>query len=254
MPFFKRILNFSDSETAPNEKRGRLRYAPNAQFPLKAVLNLTGRDDTGAELQNRHGGLGWDWSGRLVNFSDHGARMQLPASVSAARGDACHLKLTLEGYRLVIPGCISNIKEQHDSVFYGLTLDVKEPGTQLAYRQLIELVALGCTLKPSAKAAKRDDSGYLLEQYTGAAHSRLKVWRGQADKIVTAFEFLLKDCLVRAAQGHRAEYLVGADPAEARQASGSKSTEIHRLFHWVVPNLAPVVPADVRAFLQHYAA
>ncbi len=254
MKFFKRILNFSDAGTVPNEKRSRQRYAPNEQFPLKAVLNLTGRDETGAELQNRHGGLGWDWSGRLVNFSDHGARMQLPASVSAMRGDSCHLKLALEGYKLVIPGRIANLSEQRDSVVYGLTLDIKDESTQLAYRQLIELVALGATLKPSAKAAKRDQSGYLVEQYTGATRSRLKVWRDQADKAVAAFEFMLQDCLVRAAQGHRVEYLVGTDAAEARQASGSKSTEIHRLFHWVVPNLAPAVPADVREFLQRYAA
>ena len=49
------------------------------------------------------------------------------------------------------------------------------------------------------------------------------------------------------------EYLLGADAAEARPVSAAKSKEIQRLFRWVVPNLAPVVPTDVREFLQAYA-
>jgi len=253
MQFFKRILNFKDAGTTPKERRGRLRYAPNAKFPLKAVLNLAGRDDTGAILQNSRGG-GWDWSGRLVNFSDHGARMQLPSSVSAVRGDPCRLRLNLEGYQLDLPGCISNIHEQRDSILYGLTLEKADERTQLAYRQLVELVALGATLKPVKAAPKTDRPGQVVEQYAGDARSRLSVWREPAGRKVTAFEFLLKDCGVRGTAGRQLEYLTGSDAAEARPASAAQTAEIHRLFHWVVPNIAPVVPTDVREFLQQYAA
>ncbi len=253
MQFFQRILNFKTAEATPAERRGKQRFAPNAKFPLKAVLNLAGRDDTGAILQNSRGG-GWDWSGRLVNFSDHGARMQLPASVSAVKGDACHLKLSLEGYDLDIPSRISNIREQRDSVMYGLTLNITDEKTQLAYRQLIELVALGSTLKPLTKGPIPDDSGYLVEQFAGDTRSRLSVWREYAGRSLTAFEFLLKDCRVRGAAGRGLEYLTGSEPAEARRAPSAQTAEIHRLFHWVVPNIAPAVPTDVREFLQSYAA
>jgi len=49
--------------------------------------------------------------------------------------------------------------------------------------------------------------------------------------------------------GWPAEYLT-----DARAATPAKAVEIKRLFNWVLPNLAPTVPDDVRDFLRHYAA
>lgn len=253
MQFFKRLLNFKDTESAPSERRSGQRFAPSAKFPLRAVLNVAGRDDTGAMLQNSRGG-GWDWGGRLVNFSDLGARMQLPPSVVAARGDPCLLKLNLEGYDLHLPSRIANVRENGDSILFGLTMEIPDEGTRLAYRQLVELVALGATLKPLKATAKPDPAGRLVEQYEGDTRARLSVWRDQACRVVNAFEFMLKDCGVRGTAGSGLEYLTGSEAQSVRRASPSQTAEIHRLFHWVVPNLAPAVPADVRKFLQAYAA
>jgi len=253
MQFFKRILNFKDAEATPPERRGGKRFAPSAKFPLKAVLNVAGRDETGAVLKNSRGG-GWDWSGRLVNFSESGARIQLPPAVVAARGDPCLLKLSLEGFDLKLPGRIANAREQNDSILFGLTMEIADEGTRRSYRQLIELVALGATLKPLTPAPKPDKSGRLMELYEGDTHARLSVWRDQVARTVNAFEFMLKDCVVRGTAGSGLEYLTGSKPQEARRAPPSQTAEIHRLFHWVVPNLAPAVPADVRKFLQAYAA
>ena len=253
MQFFKRILNLTGTEASPTERRGGKRFAPSVKFPLKAVLNVAGRDENGAILKNSRGG-GWDWSGRLVNFSESGARMQLPPSVLAARGDPCLLKLSLEGFDLNLPGRIANTREQSDSILFGLTMEIPDEGTRRSYRQLIELVALGATLKPVTPAPKPDQTGRLVERYEGDAHARLIVWRDQAGRTVKAFEFMLKDCGVRGTTGSGLEYLTGSKPEEARRAPPSQTAEIHRLFHWVVPNLAPAVPADVRKFLQAYAA
>ena len=253
MQFFKRILNFKDTEAPPPERRGGKRFAPSAKFPLKAVLNVAGRDETGAVLKNSRGG-GWDWSGRLVNFSESGARIQLPPAVVAARGDPCLLKLSLEGFDLKLPGRIANAREQNDSILFGLTMEIADEGTRRSYRQLIELVALGATLKPLTPEPKPDKSGRLMELYEGDTHARLSVWRDQVARTVNAFEFMLKDCVVRGTAGSGLEYLTGSKPQEARRAPPSQTAEIHRLFHWVVPNLAPAVPGDVRKFLQAYAA
>ncbi len=255
MQFFKRILKQPDSEVkevAREERRSGRRYAINPQFPLQAVLSFVGRDQNGVLLSSKR--AGWNWKGRLIDFSELGARMQLGPAALAVSGDSCDLRLSLEGFALVVPCHITNMRVQTDGIFFGLKHDIADEVTQNAYRQLLDIVALGATLKPHFKKSKLDDSGYLLEQYASDQPSRLSVWRHHTDKAVTAFEFLLKDCLVRAAEGHRMEYLVGSDAADARQASGTKSTEIHRLFHWVVPNIAPVVPTDVREFLQNYAA
>jgi hypothetical protein len=40
---------------------------------------------------------------------------------------------------------------------------------------------------------------------------------------------------------------------ETQAAPPSQVAEIHRLFQWVVPNVAAAVPADVREFLQKSA-
>lgn len=71
--------------------------------------------------------------------------------------------------------------------------------------------------------------------------------------MVSAFEFILKDNLVRAAVGQGLEYFSG-DGTGSRPAIAAQCAEIHRLFQWTVPNLPPAIPADIRAFLQHYLA
>jgi hypothetical protein len=37
------------------------------------------------------------------------------------------------------------------------------------------------------------------------------------------------------------------------ETSGGLHEEIHQMFRWILPNLAPAVPANVRAFLQQFA-
>lgn len=252
MLFFKRILDIRKTDLAPN-RRGAPRYAITPRFPLKVILNAVGRDELGHPLQARDG-AGWDWSGRLVDLSFTGARMQVPPTVCAQRGDACQLKFDLEGFQLAIPGHIAHIAERRDSFLYGLALEPGDAAPGQAYQQLIELVALGATLKPT-QPARPDPSGYLVEQYAGEERSRLDVWREQAGGTVAAFDFHLNDCRVRGL-AHQAnlEYLIAADAGPAQPAPPTQSEEIHRLFHWVVPNIAPAVPADVRDFLQKFAA
>jgi hypothetical protein len=252
MLFFKRILDVRKS--AASERRGGSRYAVKTGFPLKTIVNILGRDEQGHLLESRDG-QGWDWTGRLLDLSFSGARVQLPPTVLARRGDACHLKLDVQGYELIVPAKVAHIAERRDSFLFGLTLDTDASRTQAAFRQLVELVALGATLKQQ-RPLRPDDSGYLVEEYAGEAGSRLVIWRHLAGREVAAFEFRLKDCAVRGLAGHESlECYAGADPAAARRpASGAKGEEIQRLYQWVVLNLAPAVPADVRDFLQQRAA
>jgi hypothetical protein len=253
MPFFKRILKPADEPrpvTRP-ERRGGRRHVINPEFPLLSVLSFSGRDIGGNPATSKR--AAWNWKGRLVDFSEAGARMQLAPSVLAASGDFCDLRLNLEGFALVVPCHITNMRVEREGVFFGLKHDITDELTRDAYRQLLEIVALGATLKPRTKTPKLDESGYLVELYASDLPSRLKVWRQEAGHAVAAFEFLLKDSLVRAAQGQGLEYLPGAAVAPGRRITPAQATEIQRLFHWVVPNLAPAVPDDVRKFLRRYA-
>lgn len=252
MLFFKRILDTTKAE-APTDRRGATRYAVAATFPMNAVLNTVGRDEMGLLLKPKDG-EGWDWKGRVINLSSGGARMQLPPTVHAQRGDACRLKFDLQGYVLTVPGKIAHISDRHDSFLYGIQFDLSDAATAHAYRQLLELVALGAALKPT-KPTQADESGYLVEEYAGDEASSLVVWRDIVGRTVAAFDFRLRDYHVRGlADKAELQYLVGADRDKARTAPPAQGAEIRRLFVWVVPNLSADVPADVRDFLAKFAA
>ena len=250
--FFKRILGTPQAD-APSERRGGNRYAVGARFPMKVILNLQGRDEMGQPLKSQ-GNAGWDWTGRLINLSVSGARMQVPSTMHAHQGDACQLKFEIEGYQLVLPGRLAHISERRDSFIYGLQLDVGADEHGQAYRQLVDLVSLGATLKPAKPAERDETSGYLVEQYIGEEKSRLDVWREYAGRTIVAFDFRLKEWCVRGLLDRPTlEYFVDVND-ETQPAPAAQTAEIQRLFYWVVPNVATEVPADVREFLQKFAA
>ncbi len=253
MLFFKRILNLAESDDGASERRRAPRYALGADFPLQTVLNLTGRDEFGQPLKSSHG-QGWNWGGRLLDISGSGARMQLPSSVLAARGDTCHLKLNLGRYQLMVPGKITHMRELKDSVALGLILNSQEPEIRQAYAQLVELVALGASLE-AAKPLPADRTGYATERYDSEKDSHLTVWRQPAKRQIVAFAFQLKEWLVRGtAANEDLEYLLATPNSKAKPVALAQNAEIDRLFRWVVPNLATTIPGDVRTFLQKYSS
>jgi hypothetical protein len=149
-----------------------------------------------------------------------------------------------------VPCHVTNIREHAEGLVFGLRQDIADEATGKAFRQLIEVLALGSTLKLHSKPAEPVKGDYLVEHYVSDRPARLSVWRHPADESVAAFEFQLRDNLVRAAEGHGLQYLVGAP---ARTATPAQAQEIQRLFNWVLPNLAAAVPEEVREFLQQYA-
>ena len=252
MLFFKRILG-APQDDAPSERRGGQRYAVGAAFPMKVILNTQGRDEMGQLLKSKDE-AGWDWTGRLINLSTSGARMQVPSTMHSHQGDPCQLKFEIEGYQLLLPGRIAHISERRDSFIYGLQLDVSSDEHGQAYRQLVDLVALGATLQPAKPSAPDETTGYLVEQYVGEDKSRLDVWREYAGRTIVAFDFRLKEYCVRGLLDRPTlEYFVDVND-ETQLAPEAQTAEIHRLFHWVVPNVSATVPADVREFLQKFAA
>lgn len=253
MLFFKRILKEPEpvEDAVPRvERRSTKRYLVNPQFPLRAVLSFIGRDESGAPMSNTR--QGWNWKGRLIDCSEQGVRMQMGPALKVEAREMCDLKLTLDDFQLTIPCHIANIRENAEGLVFGLKHDIEDDPTRIAYGQLIEILALGSTLRQSGRTAKPDESGYLVERFVSDRPARLSIWRYPGDGSVAAFEFQLKDNLVRAAAGQGMEYYSG-EGDEAREATAAKSLEIQRLFSWVVPNLAAAVPDDVRDFLKRYS-
>jgi hypothetical protein len=252
MLFFKKILGTAKAD-APTERRaGGERYAITPRFPMKTTFNTVGRDEMGHLLQN---GEGRDWSGVLINLSISGARMQVPSTVHAHKGDPCKLKFDLEGYVLVVPAEIAHITHRSDSFLYGMKVHLSDDENSQAYRQLIDLVALGAVLKPTKPTQPDEASGYLVEQYVGEEGCRLDVWRAHAGRSIIAFDFRLRNYRVRGLSDRPTlEYFIDSDEAgTAVPAPAAQAAEIQRLYHWVVPNMAAAVPEDVRSFLQKFA-
>lgn len=254
MSFFKRILKQPEPAGKPVpevERRALPRYPVNPEFPLKAVLSFIGRDESGAPMSNtRHG---WNWKGRLIDCSEEGARIQMGPAVKLKDDEPCDLKLSVQDHEITVPCRVTNLGETPEGVVLGLKHAITDAATLEAYRQLLDVVALGSTLKLESAAKKPDASGYLVEVYAGSRPSRLTVWRHPADESVMAFEFVLKDNMVRAAAGQRVEYLSDMDGTGSRPATTEKCLEIGRLFQWVVPNLPADMPEEVKEFLRHYA-
>ncbi len=254
MSLFKRILKEPEpvaTEAPRIERRSVPRFAVSAQFPLKAVVSFVARDESGAPMSNtRHG---WNWKGRLIECSELGARMQLGPGIRAEPAENCDLKLSIQTHEINVPCHIANLSETPEGMVLGLVHDLSDAAVRHDYLQLLEVVALGSTLTLQPKAAQPDASGYLVEIYASTRPSRLTVWRHPAGGAVAAFEFRLQDNLVRAAAGHGAEFLADNAGTGSHPATNDQCLEIGRLFTWVVPNLAPAVPDDVRQFLQHYA-
>lgn len=257
MAFFHRILQ-EPPPAAPSaggvsgglpavERRRAARFPVSPGFPLRAVLNYIGRDDTGAPMsQSRHG---WHWKGRLIDCSELGARMQLGPGHRAIIGESCDLRLSVQDFEVVVPCQITHRRANAEGVVFGLRHEVDDPAVARDYRQLVEVIALGSTLRLRTRSPQPDESGYIVERYASSRPSALTVWRNPSGGAVSAFEFILRDCMVRVALGQGTEYFSG-DATGAHRASSARCLEIHRLFQWVVANLTDAVPEDVRDFLR----
>lgn len=248
MTLFTSILQGPGSSQP--ERRLLQRFPINPAFPLTAALSCVGRDEAGAPMSaSRHG---WNWKGRLLDCSYTGARFQVGPGLRAVIDESCDLKLSVQEFQLVVPCHVKNIQEQDDGAVFGLEHDTMKDMTLAAYGQLVEVLALGATLKPRTKEPVPDSTGYLVEQFANDRPARLTVWREKTSRGVVAFEFLLKEHIVQAASGQPMEYLMGTEVTGAEPVTALKAMEIHRLYTWVLPNLPADVPEDVKAFLQRY--
>lgn len=252
MPFFRSILDFKRDTVQQREQRLSQRYAVGSGFPLKATLALPGA-----------AGPAREFPGVVTDLSITGANVQLPATAAAARGESCSLRLELGPHNLAIGGAVAHFRAGPPQASCGLALRFDEFNTQKAYQQLFEAVALGASLAPApAELVRQDAPGEQKEQYRGDEEAQLTVWRRAPGGPINGFEFRMLEYFARGnslgpvlevysqeqvKDEHKAHY-----PAPALHSLAERSDEIRQLFRWVVPNLAPCVPADVRTFLEKF--
>jgi PilZ domain len=259
---FKRILNFSKESVQPGDKRQIQRYAVGQRFPFKAILNLTGHDGEGKPILNDE--QGQDWAGRLVNMSASGASIQVHSAAIGSRGEPCRFKLSLDNYRLEIPGTIAHFRTYPQYTLCGFSFNFPDFETGKAYRQLLEPVSIGASLVPvDAKKVKQDTEGLQKEQYRGTAAALLNVWRQAPGGGIHSFDFRMNDYGVRWSEGRTEVEAYGMfkiTPSGKKPASPFvqltevQHEEVRWLFCLAVPNIAKTVPSDIRKFLAELVA
>jgi hypothetical protein len=160
----------------------------------------------------------------------------------------------LADYEINIPCHVAHTRKHPDSVQFGLKFDFDRDQAPAGYRQLLELVAFGASLKPEkTQPDGPDGSGYIVEHYRGDFESHLTVWRAPAGSLQW-FEFQLAQYCVRGSAENRTLEFAACGSDNPVPVASAQVGEIHQLFKWVVPNIARAVPADVRHSLQSFAA
>ena len=262
MLLFKRILNYKRPAPAPDDKRRAQRYAVGAAFPFKAVLTLQAHDEEGMLIEDVTKTQAW--GGRLTNFSETGANIHLNAAAIARPGEPCTFKLSVDDYLLEFPGTVVHFRAFPQYSSCGFSFNFPNQEIQQAYLQVLEPVSIGASLK-AVEPGKvvQDTTGLVKEQYEGRAGANLTVWRRAAGATVYSFDFRMNAYGVRWNEGMTEVEPYGLSKLNlAGEKTGSpfvhltssELDDVRWLFCLAVPNLAKMVPLDVRKFLATLVA
>jgi len=251
--FFKRILNFSSDAIAQKEKRANTRYPIGSGFPVKAILNISGRDGNGQTL-SPDGRNGQDWGGWMLNLSNSGVSMQLHPAVLTRRGEACRFRLVYENYQLELDAQVAHFRTYPNYSVCGVSLKFPDAEMQKAFLQVIEPVVIGSSFKPvDSKRIKQDTPDLIKEQYTGDSKTRLTVWRAAGENSIAGFDLQIGPYSVAGSnQSPDLDVTADADGGPDGKLTAGSREEVRQLFRLIVPNLAKSVPPDVRKFLARY--
>ena len=247
---FKRILDFPRSTLARlRNKRRAERYTVAPGFPLKAVVNLLGKDQPAGGQAPRGSGL--DWGGVVLDLSGTGLRLGLPPAAATFRGEQSVLTLTLDEFQLRLPCTVAHFRVQSAGSLCGLSLEFENDTQRKGYQQLLEAVVMGAGFV-AAKAPKAP-AGLQAERYRSEGQAVLTVWRGAAEGRVHCFELAVGGMAVRSDPTRSTLEVFSVEQDNATVVTGPKTQEVLRLFRIVAANLPKTLPADLRQSMQTLA-
>jgi hypothetical protein len=245
---FRRIFNFEKAKVEQMEKRLNRRYVPGTGFPLRANLLIAGRA----------------CPAKLQDMSGNGVGLLLSQDLALDPGQMVRLDLELGQHRLEIDARVAHLQPNDQGVYCGLGLKFSEFLSQKAYLQLLQPVVIGQSLQPMAEDhSARHEPGFHKQIFIGESDSQLTVSTALGNGPTPhSFDFRMSDffCQGSLQTGQLESGSIApsdVSPASVSnpvfETSGGLHEEIHQMFRWILPNLAPAVPANVRAFLQQFA-
>lgn len=255
MAFFNRILNFKKEEVAQRDQRGSTRYPVGAKFPIKAAVQLIGRDGSGALLSASTENAR-DWGGRLINLSSGGASVGISPAAMAARGEPSKVTFIIGEDQLELPCTIAHFRSYSQYANCGLMFQFPDDDSRRLLLQILEPVSIGASLKPVPPSrVKQDIAGLRKEEYRGDGESRLSVWTDPSDRSIQGFDFRMNAYGVRWSNGMSELETYGIKDGSTADGinialTEAQQTEVRWLFCLAVPNLAKSIPAELRAFLD----
>jgi hypothetical protein len=262
MLLFKKILALPKTGGVL-DKRGAKRYPVGAKYALKPKVTLLARDGEGRALPaDKIAPM--DWGGQLVNMSQTGISIRLHPAAIAAPGEPCVFKMELGHLLFETSATVAHYRVNAHYATCGVELQFADNHTRRAYLQFMEPVVIGSTLEAVSPLKVRQDlPGLTKEQYEGESESVLGIWRdsGRNPKL---FELLVHGYCLRGSTElpglkitHREAAKAGkrgSRPAFPLTVAPGLKVELRQLFQLIVPNLGRGVPADVKRFLELFAA
>jgi len=248
VPAPHRIIDSDQAAIERMEQRLTTRYTPSAAFPLQAWL-LTEGNETPA---------------KILDISGNGIGLLLEPDALPAEGDAVQVRLRFGAHQQLLDGRVAQLRPEAAKAYCGVGLKFADLLTRKTYLQLLQPIAIGQSLRPvPAEQVLQNEPSLSKRSFRGDDQSLLTVWYDRSiNPTIQRFEFrtteyfcqLDRSSGVLEIQSHADS---GAHEGKSSNPvfdiSGTLQAEVRQLFRWTLPNLAAVVPDDVRAFLQHYA-
>ncbi len=249
MLLFNRILDFEpDKVVQMGDQRLDQRYTPGPAFPLQAWLVINGKE----------------WPAKVANLSSNGIGLTVDPAAQPTARELVKIKLSVGKHQQVISAQLKHVRPASKGVYCGIGMNFDNFIVQKIYLQLLQPIIIGQSLQPVAADLVIQNEPQLIKQvYRGEDQAVLTVWLGKSPGTpVHSFEFQMHDFFCRA------DAVVGVLEAYSREPtdsfkgklsnpvfdiSGGLQDEIRQLFRWILPNLPPAIPDDVRMFLQRFA-
>lgn len=239
------------NDTKTNEsKRKHVRYEVSDDCRLRGSIRIKSSDPATANK---------DWPGTLVDMSAGGAHIQISLGAVAYTGDSCVLTLAHGGVKMELKGTLAHYVCSARNSVCGVKFDAFSSGWDKGYLPYFKAIVASSTLKGGP--AGSDAPGRYREEYTGAGHAKLEVWRdNKPERALIGFDYTMARYAAALANAgpdmfaNKAAVTFRAAPTDSGGAGGpltrAHEAEARWEFSLAASNLPKTIAPDIRRLLR----
>ena len=239
----------NDSKTGESKRR-HVRYPVSDDCRVRGSIRSRSSDAASANKE---------WPGTIVDLSAGGAHIQISLGAVAFMGDSCVLTLSHGGLKVELRGVLAHYVCSARYSVCGVKFDSFTDGWDQTYQPFYKAIVASTTLKGGP--TESDQPGRYREEYAGAGHSKLVVWRdNKPERTIVAFDFVMARFgamlasadadMFKTKQQVRFKAAPAAGTSSDRPLADSQVAEARWEFSLAASNLPKTIPADVRRFLR----